>query len=472
MRELTIPLQVVTERVLLSALREQDAAAAAEVARRRAQFLADASLRFGASLDQEITYAAIAGVALPGLDAWCIVDVVEVTGGLRRLAIVHPDEAKQTAANELAGRWKPAADDPIGVPAIMRDRKPVIVTDRAGDGASAVARDPDTLRVLQGLGAGSVLVVPVIAHGELLGAITYVSRPNAPRYTADDILLAEALAARCAQALQGARLYAAARAAWAEAEAARAEAEVARGEAEAANATKAKFLRTMSHELRTPLNAISGYAQLMEMGLHGPVTPLQHRDLASIQRSQTHLLGLVDSVLSYAQLEAGHVVYNLIDLELTQLVEAVQALVTPLMRAKHLNYQFETYKTPLRAHADAEKVRQIVLNLLGNAAKFTPTAGHVTLACSEGPANSVTEGGPRMLTVRVTDTGIGIPADKLESVFEPFVQVNRGLTSADVGVGLGLAVSRELARGMGGDLTVESTLGGGSTFTLRLPKAD
>lgn len=474
--ERAVPLQLVTERVVLSALREQDAADAAEMARGRAQFLADASLRFGESLDQEITYAAIAGVALPGLDAWCIVDVVQLGGGLRRLAVVHPDEGKQAAADELAGRWKPAVDDPIGVPAVMRDRKPVIVIDRVDALVSAATRDPDTLKVLHVLGAGSVLVVPLVGHGDLLGAITYVSRPSAPGYSPDDILLAEALATRCAQALEGAKLYAAARASWLEAEkargdaeVARADAEAARAEAEAANATKAKFLSTMSHELRTPLNAISGYTQLMEMGLHGPVTPEQHRDLASIRRSQAHLLGLVDSVLNYAQLEAGHVVYTLIDLNLVQLVEDVQLLMVPLMRTNELDYAFETCVLPLRAHADPEKVRQIVLNLLGNAAKFTPSGGHVTLTCGEAAGHD--DPGRPMLTVTVTDSGVGIPAEKLESVFEPFMQINRGLTTSDVGVGLGLAVSRDLARGMGGNLTVQSTPGDGSIFTLMILSA-
>lgn len=470
-----VSLQLVTERMLLSALREQDAAAAAEAARGRAQFLADASLRLGASLDQELTYTAIAGLALPGLDAWCIVDVIEVGGGLRRLAVMHPDEEQCVVARELAGRWTPAADDPIGVPAVARERVPVIITDRADAVVSAAARDPETLRVLQGLGAaGSLLVVPVVAHDVLLGAITYVSRPGAPAYTPEDVRFGEALAARCAQALESARLYAAARALWEQADAARADAEAARTEAEAANATKAQFLRTMSHELRTPLNAIGGYAQLLEMEVRGPVTPEQLTDLASIQRSQAHLLGLVDSVLNYAHLGAGRVVYTSADLPLVEVVAGIQTFVAPQMRAKQLAYTFETVERPpgelpLTVRADAGKLRQIVLNLLGNATKFTPSGGRITVTCGEvAPA---AENGPAMLAVRVTDTGVGIPADKLESVFDPFVQVNRSLTSSDVGIGLGLAISRDLARGMGGDLNAESRVGHGSTFTLTLPRA-
>ena len=465
--------QLVTERMLLSALREQDAAAAAEAARARAQFLADASLRLGASLDQELTYAAIAGLALPGLDAWCIVDVVEVGGGLRRLAVMHPDEEQHVVARELAMRWAPAADDPIGVPVIARDRTPVVVIDRADAAVAAAARDPETRRVLHRLGTGPLLVVPIVAHGELLGAITFVSRPGAPAYTPEEVRLGESLAERCAQVLEGARVYAAARALWAEADAARADAEAARAEAEAANATKAQFLRTMSHELRTPLNAIAGYAQLLEMGVRGPVSPEQLTDLASIQRSQAHLLGLVDSVLTYAQLGAGRMVYASADISLVEVVAGIETFVAPQMRARQLAYTFEAVEQPANAppptvRADAGKVRQIILNLLGNATKFTPQSGRITVTCGETVPD---KSGQAMLAVRVADSGGGIPADKLERIFDPFAQVDRGLTSSDVGVGLGLAISRDLARGMGGDLTVESTPGVGSTFTLTLPRA-
>ncbi len=466
-----ISLLLLNERMLLGALREQDAAIAAEEARKRAEFLAAASLKFGATLDQELTYAAIAEVALPGPGAWCIVDVVETTGGLRRLAVVHPDSEKRDTARGLVGRWTPADNDPIGVPAVRRERKSVIVVDRAEAAVGAAAQDPETLRVLRWLGPGSLLVVPMVAHGELLGAITFVSRPDAPEPSDADIALAEALAARCAQALESAQLYAAARASWAEAEAARAEAELARAAAESANASKAQFLSSMSHELRTPLNAIGGYAQLIEMGVHGPVTPEQTTDLVSIQRSQAHLLGLVDAVLNYAQLGAGRVVYATESIQLVEAVHSVEELVAPQLRSKGINCNFERCARPLMVSADAAKVRQIVLNLIGNALKFTPSGGRISVACDDAQTSPNAANDRRMFTVSVTDTGIGIPAEKLDTIFDSFVQIGRRLTSTDGGVGLGLAISRDLARGMGGDITVESTLGAGSTFTLALPAA-
>ena len=451
--------RVVAERVLLSALREQDAAAAAEVARGRAEFLADAGLRLGASLDEEVTYGAIAGLALPGLDAWCVVDVIEVGGTLRRLAIVHPDDGKQAVARTLMDRWRPAADDPVGVPAVARNHAPVLVTDRAGDLIAATARDPEALRVLRWLGAGSLLVVPILAHDALLGAITFVSRPGGRVYTPDDVRLAEALAARCAQALEAARLYMAARAARSEANTARATADAARAEAERANETKAQFLRTMSHELRTPLAAIGGYADIMDMGIHGPVTTEQHADLARIRSSQQHLLGLVNEVLQFAQIETGAVRYDLTRVNVADALAEAVALVAPQARAKGLVMTSDDCAPSVVVHADAAKLRQILVNLLGNAVKFTP-AGRIHLACAASESAVV---------LAVEDSGIGIAASDLERIFEAFVQVDGRHTRAHEGMGLGLAISRDLARGMRGDLVAASTPGVGSTFTLTVP---
>ena len=457
-----VPAYLLTERVLLSALREQDARAAAESARRRAEFLADASLRLGASLDQDVTYATIAALALPGLDAWCVVDVIDAGGGLRRLAVVHPDDGKAAVARDLERDWTPMPGDEIGVPAVARERRPVLVTDGADAALAAAARSPDTLRALRWLGSGSLLVVPIIAHDQLLGAITYVSRPGTAVYTAEDVCLAEALAARCAQALEAARLYAAARAARAEADDARAEADSARREAEAANAMKAQFLRTMSHELRTPLNAIGGYAQLIELGVRGPVTAQQREDLTRIQSSQRHLVALVGEVLDYAQLETGTVRFEIVEVRIHDSLVEAGHLIEPQARAKGLALELQVGAPGPAVRADAAKLRQILVNLLGNAVKFTDCGGHVCVRCA---ASGET------VSLSVTDTGIGIAAGDLERVFAPFVQVDRRHTRPHEGVGLGLAISRDLAHGMGGELTVESTPGAGSRFVLTLPAA-
>ena len=464
--------QLITERILLSALHDQDMAAAAAEARKRAEFLAEAGLRFGASLDQELTYAAIAGVALPGVDGWCIVDVVESDGSSRRLAVVHPDEGKRAAAHSLAEGWAPAAGSRVGVSAV-RHAPIAVFDDASGLLAAEAAHDTDLARLLEEFGAGPVIVVPIRLHEQLLGAITFVRRSGAGAFTPDDVALAEGLAARCAQALEAARLYAAAKTAWAEAHAAQAEAEAARAradsarlEAEAANASKALYLSTMSHELRTPLNATGGYAQLMQMGIRGPVTAEQQADLVSIQRSQAHLLGLVDTVLDYAQLTQGKVRFSLSDVVLCEVVGEVESFVAPQMAGQRLVYRTDARDPALLVRADAGKVRQIVLNLVGNAMKFTAAGGVITVSCQPlGDATDV-----RTHAVRVTDTGSGIPEAKWEAIFEPFVQLkDREPASGRMGVGLGLAISRDLARGMGGELVLERSSGAGSTFLLTLP---
>ncbi|MBW3628774.1 MAG: hypothetical protein KY464_05685 [Gemmatimonadetes bacterium] len=230
--------------------------------------------------------------------------------------------------------------------------------------------------------------------------------------------------------------------------------------AEEANRVKGQFLATMSHELRTPLNAIGGYAELMEMGLRGPVTAEQHADLLRIQASQRHLLGLINEVLNYAKLETGAVHFHLENVPAREVVASSESLVTPQAKAKGLLLEVTPCEEDVTVRADAEKLLQILANLLSNAIKFTERGGRVSLWCGiSGDA----------VLFRVSDSGIGIPTDKLEEIFEPFVQVRSDLTRTAEGTGLGLAISRDLARGMAGELVAESVPGSGSTFTLTLP---
>ena len=246
-----------------------------------------------------------------------------------------------------------------------------------------------------------------------------------------------------------------------DAERAREVAEGARREAEMANRAKSEFLAVMSHELRTPLNAIGGYAELIELGIHGPVTPEQRSALERIQASQRHLLGLITAVLNYAKVEGGVLTYAREPVPLAETIATCEALTAPQMRAKQLQFHFGGVDPALAAFADREKVQQIVLNLLGNSIKFTDAGGRIEVRCS-----STTD----VVTIQVDDTGVGIASDQLARVFDPFVQVDTKLTRTNEGVGLGLAISRDLSRGMGGDLRAESTPGVGSVFTLTLPR--
>jgi len=249
---------------------------------------------------------------------------------------------------------------------------------------------------------------------------------------------------------------------------ARGAAERAQGMAEEANRTKSEFLAAMSHELRTPLNAIAGHAQLLEMGVHGPLTEAQRQALGRIQWSEGHLLALINDVLNYAKLEAGHIRYEMTDVVLADLSNEVLSMIQPQLAAVGLTCEVNL-PDDVVVHGDREKVRQILINLLSNAIKFTDRGGRIAIRASHDEETH--DGGPSTVMMEVSDTGIGIPSDKHESIFDPFVQVHRNLSRPTEGTGLGLAISRDLARGMGGELAVRSVVGGGSTFRLRLQAA-
>jgi signal transduction histidine kinase len=243
--------------------------------------------------------------------------------------------------------------------------------------------------------------------------------------------------------------------------ASRAELERKTAEAQQANRAKSEFLTTMSHELRTPLNAISGYVDLIDMGLRGPVTDEQRRDLARIKASQEHLLGLISGVLDLSRIEAGRLTYALANVPVAAFLRGLDALVGPQAAAKDVTLEYLSCPEDTAVIADREKLRQIVLNLLSNAIRHTPPGGTVTLSAE--PRGS-------RVAIIVDDTGPGIPAEKQEVIFEPFVQLDRSLTQTREGLGLGLAISRDLARGMAGDLAVETHAGSGARFVLLLPR--
>lgn len=232
-------------------------------------------------------------------------------------------------------------------------------------------------------------------------------------------------------------------------------------EARAASNAKSEFLTTMSHELRTPLNAIGGYVDLLQMGLRGPVTEDQRRDLARIKTSQEHLLGLISSVLDLSRIEAGSVRYDTTDIALDPFLAGLDALIGPQAAANSIRLERAPVAKDLAVVADREKLRQILLNLLSNAIRHAASGGSVLIS-AESRGDKV--------AIIVEDSGPGVPPDKREVIFEPFVQLDRSLTQSREGLGLGLAISRDLARGMSGDLTAEGRIGGGGRFVLLLPR--
>ncbi|HEX4683412.1 MAG TPA: PAS domain S-box protein [Gemmatimonadaceae bacterium] len=247
-----------------------------------------------------------------------------------------------------------------------------------------------------------------------------------------------------------------------DAEEARLRADDARRRADEANRAKSQFLAAMSHELRTPLNAIGGFTDLITMGLSGPVTPQQQEQLGRIKRSQAHLLGIINDILNFSRIEAGQLTYDLTAVPVHQIVDSVTHMMAPQAQAKGIAFDDRGCPRDVVAWADRAKVEQIVLNLLSNAVKFTSRGGTISISCAIDAD----------VAIRVGDTGCGIADDQLEAIFEPFVQVGRSLTTASEGAGLGLAISRDLARAMGGDIAVTSEVDVGSEFTLTLPRLE
>jgi signal transduction histidine kinase len=370
--------------------------------------------------------------------------VARLTPDREQLEIVASDGMPDDVGNE----WRRF---PVNIPAplsdVTRTGAPVFLESRA----EWADHYPEMMEVVERTGHHANAVVPLVVEGRVFGALGAAFA--APRnFGADDRALALAVAQQCAQALERARLFEAER--------------HARTAAEAANRAKSDFLAAMSHELRTPLNAIGGYAQLLEMEIHGPVTDAQREVLGRIELAQRYLLRLVNDLLNVERLQRGRLEYDLKPISLAAVVADVEALIRPQLQAKSLDYSARI-PAECTVRADGDKVAQILLNLLSNAVKFTGKGGRVTLDCA-GRADGSED--PGVVFLRVADTGVGIPHEKLDAVFEPFVQVDTSLTGRVAGAGLGLAISRDLARGMGGDLRARSTVGTGTAFTLSLPR--
>ena len=438
----------IAERLLLGALREQDVARSAVSASDRAHFLAKASRELSLSLDEKATRDAVRRLALPRAGTWCIVDVVESNGAIHRLAVVHPDPAKQVLARKLEEQWPSKKGGTPSVASVQTSMPSTVLTDSSGAALMLAAHGEENLRILREIGFGSLLVVPLIVRARVQGAITFVSREGDAPFTAEETALAVDLAARCAMALDNARLYR--------------EADALRLVAESANQSKSQFLGNMSHELRTPLNAIGGFADLIDMGIRGPVSEGQHVALARIKANQQHLLNMITEILNFVRVESGRMEYSYGEVSMVHALADVKEMLSGAISEKGHIVVGPQGEADAMAWADPDRVRQVLVNLVMNAVKYTQDGGTITLTCAVVGDTIVTH---------VADTGPGIASEKLESIFEPFVQLTAGLTDRRGGVGLGLAISRDLARAMDGDLAVESTEGVGSTFTLVLPLA-
>jgi signal transduction histidine kinase len=425
----------------LDRIRERDRAARAEAeaAARRSRFLAEASRALSASLDHEKTLANLAALAVPTIADYCLIHVVEEDGAIRQIAAAHADPEKEALLRELARRLMPDPDNPASVVArVLRRREPELIANVPPRWVEEITEDLEVRRIDRELGARSALVIPLISHGDAFGAITLAFSESGRLYSPEDLDLAEELARRAALAVENARLYEAAL---------------------AASKAKSDFLAVMSHELKTPLTTIVACTDLLEAEIAGPLTQDQRDQLGHVLASALHLLQLIDEILSFSRMEAGREKVHLERVELGALASEAAGLIRPVAQDRGLQFRVEGPAQPQPIETDPPKVRQILLNLLSNAVKFTET-GEVVLGVSvEGP----------WAVFRIRDTGIGIPPEHQDRIFEAFWQVEQSAVRRVGGTGLGLSVARRLCRMLGGDVTVESTPGRGSTFTVRLP---
>jgi PAS domain S-box-containing protein len=418
------------------------------------RMLAEAGAAFAGSLDVSRTFAQLAQMVVPEMADVCVLFVMRPSGSIGVMAL---ESTSQEARDALVAfdREHPIDATPWHpVWLSLRENRSIFLPDVSRPiSGSLLTTHNELVTVAQRTGATSVLLVPLAARGRTIGAMGMGTRGARRRFDAMDLSLAERLGHLAALALDNATLLA-------EEQRSREEAERARAAAERASTAKMNFLAMMSHELRTPLNAVAGYAELIELGLRGPVTPEQLNDLQKIRRNQRHLLGLINSVLSFARLDSGRISYDVTNVPLDACLQTMRSLVEPQLASKALTYRCDACDPRVSVLADSEKLQQILLNLLDNAIKFTAPDGEITLRADVHDA---------FVHISVSDNGPGIASSRWDEIFEPFVQVSSPVVRKE-GVGLGLAISRELARGMAGDLTVSSEVGSGATFLLTLPR--
>jgi signal transduction histidine kinase len=371
------------------------------------------------------------------------------------LAVTHGDMGVLMLHDEAQGTLLPV----LGV-GLDDEQCAAIGTHRPGVGPFGLAlsthhritvrdawNDPQALPDLaHRLGYRGIEILPLFADDHAVGAIAVMFRRGRGTHRRGHQLID-----RCAQLMVTALLQARECA----------EAVHARDAAEEMGRAKVQFLARMSHELRTPLQSIAGYLDLLRIDPADPLTPSQARHVERMRASEQILVHVIDDLITFAQLEAGHVFYHLVATRAGEALSVAEAVVGPLAIARGVQLEVVPVPKGVVVSADADKLKQVLVNLTANAVKFTQRGGVVSLACRV-EANTV--------YFDVIDTGPGIASDQLAGIFEPYVQVGAQKVGHLGGSGLGLAISRDFALGMQGELTVRSVLGSGSVFTLRLPR--
>ncbi len=402
------------------------------------RFLAEASEVLVSSLDYERTLARVAELVVPRLADWCAIDMLTDERTIRRIAVVHQDPAKVELARELERRYPPNLGEREGVAKVVRTGVPEIYPNVPDELLALVAHDAEHLRLVREIGLKSALVVPLVAQGRVVGAITLVTSESGRRYSEADLPFVEDLAHRAALAIENARLY---------------------QEAQEVNRLKDEFLATLSHELRTPLTAVLGWTRLLATGQLDEAT--SKRAMDTIERNAQSQVQLIDDILDVSRIIRGKLRLEVRPVELAPVIESAVETVRPAAEAKGIRLQLVLDPLTGPVSGDPDRLQQIIWNLLSNAIKFTPKDGRVQVLLARADSH---------LEVTVSDSGQGIEAEFLPFVFDRFRQADPTTTRTHGGLGLGLAIVRHLTELHGGTVRAESAGdGGGATFRVTLP---
>jgi signal transduction histidine kinase len=419
---------------------EQAARSAAEDAARRLRFLLESTTALTSSLDYSASLTKLARVCASEIADWAIVYGIDEDNRPTPLEAAHRDPSRVGLLQELASLpVDQTTSDPVV--AVLRTGSALLVETVTQETLASMGLHERNLEITNSLRPASLMIVPMLARGRVLGAIMLMCSDAQRPFDAQDLALAEDVAARAALALDNARLF---------------------SEAKRANSTKADFLAVVSHDLRTPLNAIIGYTDLLDIGIPDPPTDGTRKTLARIRTSAHHLLYLLNELLLFARLDAGREELHLRDTDILDVARDVAIVIEPLAAERRLRLVVELPDHPIVVRTDPDKLRQILLNLVTNGVKYT-AEGQVRLDVEQGPGSNV--------VIRVSDTGPGIAPADLPYIFEPFWQVDSTQRARGGGTGLGLHIVRLLVQRLGGRISVTSVVGEGSVFTLTLPRA-
>jgi signal transduction histidine kinase len=417
---------------------EQAARNAADKATQRFRFLADASAALAGSLDYRGMLALLPKLCASEIADWTI--MYRVDNGVLEIAdSAHCRPESEELLEELRIY---SSNTSLLAPIVagIRARRPVLIREVTEEWLQEHVPDPGQRALIDRLGLASLMLVPLIARDHLLGAVALASADPARLFGEEDLALAHDLASRAALALDNARLY---------------------NDAKDANQTKTDFLAVISHDLRTPLNAILGYSDLLLLGIPDTLADGATESVRRVRTAATHLVYLIDELLSYARLESRHEVLHFSDAVVQRIADEVTAVIQPLADGRSLKFIVDMPAEPLTLETDPDKLRQALLNLVSNAVKYTDD-GEVRLSAGQTESDDI--------VITVSDSGIGIAEENLQRIFDPFWQVSEAQRGPSTGTGLGLSVVRELVQQLGGEITVRSVLGDGSIFTLTIPR--